>query len=56
MISHKRRDILAYGATLGLAALAGCSGSEDGGAESPEATNTENSSGGGSEPTETEGG
>ena len=56
MTSHNRRDILAYGATFGLAALAGCSGSEDGGTGSSDATNTDDSSGGGSEPTETEGG
>jgi len=56
MTSHNRRDILAYGATFGLAALAGCSGSEDGGTGSSDATNTDDSSGGDSEPTETEGG
>lgn len=56
MTSHNRRDILAYGATFGIAALAGCSGSEDGGTGSSDTTNTDDSSGGGSEPTETEGG
>jgi hypothetical protein len=56
MTSHNRRDILAYGATLGLAALAGCSGGGDSNTESPEATDSDGSSGGGSEPTETEGG
>jgi hypothetical protein len=59
MTSHDRREILAYGATLGLAALAGCSGGEDGGAETTEATDTagtDTSGGGAGEETETESG
>jgi len=57
MTSHDRRSILTYGATLGLTALAGCSGGEDGGAETPDTAETDSTdtSGGGDSETETEG-
>jgi len=57
MTSHNRRSILTSGATLGLTALAGCSGGEDGGAGTPDTTETDSTdtSGGGDSETETDG-